>query len=266
MINSFKLSRRAWLRLSLMILLMSCSTAQLAGAADWRADGPKSLIMTYRTAPADRVKLRQIVQRQVLSRFDAMQAQGKIARYQVFFSRYVDNDSWDMAVILNFASTEALAAWKSSEAKTPGGLPDVALRLITSMNSQPADLNFNRAADPRPGDPALVYLVVPYDYHVSTDDYLRYVEGYVLPQANAWIDEGALTSYDFYVGRYAAGRTWASLLVLGYKGDVGLAARDRTTAKVRARLVADPAWKAYSDTKQSIRTEKQPVVADILWP
>ncbi|HEY3695326.1 hypothetical protein [Phenylobacterium sp.] len=58
---------------------------------------------------------------------------------------------------------------------------------------------------------------------------------------------------------------WSTQLVLGYRGDEGLAHRDPTTRAVRARLAAtSPEWKAFADNKQKLRTEKQPVVADLI--
>jgi hypothetical protein len=49
---------------------------------------------------------------------------------------------------------------------------------------------------------------------------------------------------------------------LEYTDDEALARRAEVVAKVRARLASDAAWKAISDGKQSIRTEKRLVVAD----
>ena len=68
--------------------------------------------------------------------------------------------------------------------------------------------------------------------------------------------------YDVYLARYPAGRPWQSLLVLEYKGDRGLAARDATVARVRAKLKDNPKWKAISDSKKNVRVEKPPVIAD----
>jgi hypothetical protein len=52
------------------------------------------------------------------------------------------------------------------------------------------------------------------------------------------------------------------LLVLEYKSDQALGARDATVAKVRGRLKENPKWKAISDSKKNVRVERSPVIAD----
>jgi hypothetical protein len=73
-----------------------------------------------------------------------------------------------------------------------------------------------------------------------------------------------LAGYGLHVARYYAGRPWTALLVLDYRDEDALARRDEVVAKVRARLAADPAWKAISDNKKAMRAEKQLAVADQL--
>jgi hypothetical protein len=76
------------------------------------------------------------------------------------------------------------------------------------------------------------------------------------------MEEGVLASYGIYLARYPAGRPWQSLLVLEYKSDQALGARDAAVAKVRARLKENPKWKAISDSKKNVRVERSPVIAD----
>jgi hypothetical protein len=52
------------------------------------------------------------------------------------------------------------------------------------------------------------------------------------------------------------------MLILEYKDDEALGAREATTARVRARLKDNPKWKAISDSKKNVRNEKPPVIAD----
>lgn len=54
------------------------------------------------------------------------------------------------------------------------------------------------------------------------------------------------------------------MVVLQYKDEAALSAREAVVAKVRARLKANPEWKAISDGKKDVRTELQVVVADRL--
>lgn len=73
---------------------------------------------------------------------------------------------------------------------------------------------------------------------------------------------GVLDSYEVITSRYPAGRAWNAMIVLRYRDDAALARREEVTAKVRARLAADPSWKSFSDSKKTIRTEGRLAVAD----
>jgi hypothetical protein len=232
-------------------------------AADPRDDGPAALIMTYKAAPADRLALKRGMQGEGLARLERMKREGKLAGYRVLFNRYVDDLTWDMMAILDFASAAEAARWREVEASAPAGLPPQALKVTALIQSAPADRMRARSGE---GAGPSAYLVIPYDYLVSTDAYLAYVDGYLLPQTDGWIAEKVLRGYSVYLPRYAAGRYWSSLLVLEYAGDEGLAARDRTTAKVRARLASVPSWKAYADSKAEVRVGRAPIVADLLTP
>lgn len=235
--------------------------------ADWRADGPKGLVLTYKVAPAARADFRTAARTTLLPRLEALRAGGDLLSYRVLANRYIDSAAWDMMVILDFKGPAELARWRTIEEQTPGGLPLDMLRLVTSAETAPGSMVRGRGAAVKAGDPAPVYLVIPYDYLVSTDEYLRYVDGYLLPQVDGWLGEGALSSYGMYLPRYAAGRSWSSLLLLAYRGDAGLARRDKVTQTVRARLTAtSPEWKSFSDNKTNIRVEKQPIVADEIRP
>lgn len=251
--------------LAALALILGLGFATASPAADWRDEGARSLVMTYRVAPADRLAFRAAVRAATLPRLQALKAGGALAGYHVLANRYVDAGGWDLMVILDFASPAALAHWRQVEDTAPAGLAPAALKLVSRIESAPCDQMFAKTAPAKAGDPPPVYLVVPYDYLVGVDDYLAYVKGYLVPQTEGWIEAGALSSYGVYLPRYPAGRDWSALLVLAYRGDEGLARRDSTTKAVRARLAAtSPEWKAFADNKQSLRTEKQPVLADEL--
>jgi hypothetical protein len=86
----------------------------------------------------------------------------------------------------------------------------------------------------------------------------------VVPQIDGWIREGVLVSYGLYLNRYYAGRPWDSLLILEYKDLESFGQRESVIAKVRAALSADPKWKALSENKKNLRTEKETVLAEDL--
>jgi hypothetical protein len=252
---------------ALAALFLALGAYAPAGAvdrsADWRDQGPRALVMTYRVAPGDRPAFKAAVRAATLPRLERLKAAGELTAYHVLANRYVDSAGWDVMMILDFRDSAALARWRTVEEEAPAGLAPPALKLLASAESAPSDQMFGNAAPSKPGDPPPVYLVVPYDYLVSTDEYLAYVKGYLVPQTEGWMGEGALQSYGVYLPRYPAGRVWSAQLVLGYRGDAGLARRDAVVRSVRAHLTAtSPEWKAFADNKQKLRTEKQPVVAD----
>ena len=232
-------------------------------AADPRDEGPKSLVVTYKVAPESRVAFFKAVHNDTLPKLAALKSSGSLVSYHLLASRYVDSQSFDMMAILDFRAPNDLAQWRAVEAATPAGLSDAALKLAVQIDSAPSDLMRGKQ-DPRPAGEDPVYLVVPYDYLVSTNAYLSYVDGYLLPQTDGWLEEGVLNNYAVYLPRYAAARSWSSLLVLSYRGDAGLGMRDVAVKTVRARLANVPEWKAFADSKQNIRVEKVPMIADEL--
>ncbi|MDB5707208.1 MAG: hypothetical protein JWN66_4324 [Sphingomonas bacterium] len=256
----------AWLGLSLALAPAAAASAT-AASTDWRAEEPRALVITYRVAPAARIGFRQALRASLLPRLEKLRGTGDLLAYQVLANRYVDSGSWDVMAVLDFKGQEALARWRAVEDVAPAGLGPDALRQVTSAETAPGNILRAGGALRKAGDAAPVFLVIPYDYLVSTDDYLKYVDGYLLPQLDGWMEEGALSGFRLYLPRYAAGRTWSALLMLAYQGDAGLARRDLVTQKVRARLTATSAeWKAFADNKTNIRVEKQPIVADQILP
>jgi hypothetical protein len=238
-----------------------------ATVADWRVEEPKGLVITYRVAPAARIGFRQALKASLLPRLEKLRASGDLLTYRVLANRYVDSGSWDAMLVLDFRGQAALARWHAVEDTAPAGLAPEALRQVTSVETAPGNILRSGDTPRKAGEPAPVYLIIPYDYLVSTDDYLKYVDGYLMPQLDGWMGEGALSDFRLYLPRYAAGRTWSALLMLAYRGDAGLARRDVVTQKVRARLAAtSPEWKAFADTKTNIRVEKQAIVADQILP
>lgn len=258
---------RSIIAAALALTATAVSAAPAAPAADWRAQGSTVLVLTYRATPGGRSALRQAMRMAMIPRLARLRARGELTGYKILANRYVDAASWDVLAMLEFSSPAALARWRAVENTAPAGLPTAALAQVDTIETAPGTMMRADAAPRRAGDPAPVYLVIPYDYLVSTDDYLRYLDGYLIPQLDGWREAGALSGYQMFLPRFAAGRGWSSLLVLAYRGDAGLDARDRAVQTTRARLTAtSPAWKALSDAKQNIRTEKQPIVADELLP
>lgn len=240
-----------------LVALLSSS----AYGADLYDTDMQTLVVEYKTAPAKRIALRTYMQDQGLKQLEAWKKEGRLFDYRVLFSRYVDNKNWDMLTLLRFADATQAARWKEVERLMPAGLPPATLATISSIDSNPADTWFQGGTRSAEG----VYLVIPYDYLVSTEKYLDYVRAYLLPQLDGWLDDGALASYQVLLGRYAVDRHWSALLVLEYRGDIGIGLREKTTKKVRRRLAeTNPAWLEWSKDKSAIRVTRQYVLADEL--
>jgi hypothetical protein len=101
---------------------------------------------------------------------------------------------------------------------------------------------------------------------IPTDNYVTYLDTYVIPQVNGWIEEDVLARYTIYISRYSTSRPWSSLFVLEYRDHDAFGKRESTVAKVREKLKKNPAWVAASESKQKVRIEKQTIIAEELLP
>ncbi len=241
-------------------LVLCALLACPAQAADPREGGPRSIILTYHTPPTNRLAFRQELEGPGARQLQGWKEEGVLQSYQLLFNRYVDSANWDAMAVLFFAKDSDVERWKQIEMDSPAGLTPKALTLTSAIDTIPADVMRQNGKSARDS----VFLVIPYEYLVPVNEYLQYLDDYTLPQLDGWMQEGVLAHYDVYLARYPAGRPWQSLLVLEYKGDKGLAARDAAVAKVRGKLKDNPKWKAISDSKKNVRNERPPVIADPL--
>lgn len=253
------------MRLRSAAIVFAALAAGLAATAASAAPAPPemALVEAINVAPANRPALREDLVTEQAKRLSAWKAQGLISSYRLLFNRYADAGSWDAMEILTFADPAAQTRWNEIERTSPGGLDARALSLTTSISTTPTDFVRKGAAPSAPASTG-PFLVIPYEVQVPIPEYLKYTTGYVVPQMDGWIAEGALAGYGLHVGRYYAGRPWTALLVLHYRDEAALARREAVVDAVRARLAHDPAWKAIADNKHSVRAEKQLAVADQL--
>lgn len=233
-----------------------------AHGAEQRADGPLSLIISYHASPANRAALRQALQGEGAKGFQHWKQEGVLRDYHLLFGRYADDDNADAVAVLTFADYAALSRWNKIEQTAPGGLPHGALALASSIQTAPADMVRSGGSDAAAADS--VFMVIPYQLMIPESEYVKYADGYVIPQFEGWIKEGVLKRYEILVDRYAAGRPWSTMVLLEYRNDAALGKREAVVARVRARLKDDPQWKAISDDKKHIRNELQLVIADPL--
>jgi hypothetical protein len=246
---------KAWI----LAIVVAVSVCHPVHAADPRASGPLAMVITYHAAPANRAALRKAMEEEA-GQFQRWKDEGLLASARLLVNRHVDSLTWDAMAILTFASYADVQRWNRLERDFPAGLSPRALALTSAVETAPADL----VRESGKAGPNAAYLVIPYEVTVPVDEYVAYLDGYVVPQMDGWMDEGVLARYGVLLARYPAGRPWQSMLVLEYKDDAALGAREATTAKVRARLKDNPKWKAISDAKKNVRNEKPPAIADAL--
>ena len=249
-----QISRRA----GLMMLAASLAVVPtVSGAAD---AARHALVIAYRSAPANWLALRKALRSDALPRFRALQKAGVLTGFDLFFSRGVDDQSWNAMAILNFNGAQSEARWYEETRQTPAGLTQQELALATTIESTPVDLVRDGAGGQTPVNP--VFLVIPYKYLVSDAAYREYLDGYTVPQLKGWIEAGILARYSIVQDRFPAGRPWNAMLLLEYRSDAALAARDAVKARVRAKLAHDPTWQAISANKAHIRDELSLTVAE----
>jgi len=263
-----------WMRLKRIFTLLvfigvlgACAASQETADTKERLSGPRQLIISYRSTPAKRVAFRQYMLKTGIRRFDQLKKDGMLEDYRLLFNRYVDADTWDMLSVLTFKDYANVAKWAAVEREAPGGLAEEGLTLATPINTYSLDLIWHGSGEPKATRGKTLFFVIPYDYYPHTiDEYMKYVDVYVMPQIRGWVSEGIVANYGIYLSRYPTSRPWKSIFLLEYRDDASFGTREATMAKVRAALKDNPAWKTASDKKLNMRVEKESVIADELIP
>ena len=250
------------------LLVSVVAFAQETADTAERNSGPKNLVITYRVEPAKRPALRQYMLKEGVSRFENWKKQGVLADYRILFNRYNDSETYDMMAILNFKTYADVQKWTAIEQESPGGLTAEALTFIKPQNTFAMDVIWRGTVKPPvPPRGKTVFFLIPYDYYPHTiDEYVKYVNAYVIPQISGWLDKRNIANYGIYVNRYPTSRAWKVLFVLEYMDPESFGAREKTMADVRAVLKNNPEWKTVADSKLNMRVEKETVVADELLP
>jgi hypothetical protein len=228
--------------------------------------GPRELLITYRAEPAARPAFRAYLLSKQVMELEKLEHEGVLERYQILFNPFVQPRTWDALTVLTFKSFVDTKRWQEIERTSPGGLSAAGLKLAKPVGTYSADLAWDNAAAADAGPPAdRVFYVIPYSY-VSANQYRNYVNGYVIPQVENWLSEGALSRYRIYLNRYPVGdpEPWDALIIYEYRNLDSFGHRDEVSAKTRTELQANPAWKQLSDTKSQIRTESENTIAELL--
>ena len=225
--------------------------------------GPREILITYRCEPANRPALRAYLQGEGSAELQKLKQQGVLKSFQILFNPFVTPGTWDAMTILSFPRYADTQRWKEIEQRSPGGLTAAGLKLAKPSGTYSADLQWEGNAD-KPG-PARdhVFYVIPYDYNAA-DEYKKYVNGYVIPQTDGWLKEGALSRYRIFLNRYQVGPPWDALFIYEYRDLENFGRREEVTAKVRGPLRDNPEWKHLSDIKATLRSEEENTIADLL--
>lgn len=169
----------------------------------------------------------------------------KVARGVTSAETIPSNAALGAVAVLEFADEAALTRWQQSpEAKLAAGMTATRVDLISRLEVAGRD---SRTA---------VFLIAEYEIMVPPARYREYVDGYVVPQMNAWKKAGLITGAFMYTARERAGAPFHAMLLLEHRDAQAFARRDDVKDESRAQLASIPSWKALSDVKATIRTEK----------
>jgi hypothetical protein len=251
-------------RLAVLAIALAAMTTPLAARAAEPAEGPKSLLITYRAeSPAERPAFRRYLAHEEWRRLAAWKRDGVIKDFQILFNPFQSKDTWDAMLVLRFAAFSDTGKWIAIERDLPGGLDAAGLKLAHPVDTYSADADWAAGDEGAAADAKAVFYVIPYEFG-KEDQYRSYVDGYVIPQVRGWMKQGVLTGYSIFMNRYPVGPQWDSLFVYRYKDLDAFGKRQATVAKVRQGLVADPAWTRWNEIKSGIRTESTNVVAEAI--
>lgn len=253
--------------LPFLLLGLAWQVSHRAAAAENAiSGGPRQLVIAYRTEPADRPAFRSYLQHREARLLQGLQRRGILAGYQILFNPLVQPRTWDAMVVLSFDRFADTRRWLDIERTSPGGLSGEGLRLAKPVSEYSADRVWTNGAAGEGSASGHVFYVIPYTYLGSVAQYKAYVNGYVIPQLEGWIEAGVLSRYSIYLNRYPVGdpEPWDALFVYEYRSLEDFGRRDETIAAVRKGLRGDPAWQKLSGSKSNLRTESENTIAELL--
>ena len=206
-----------------------------------------SLFYSYRALPENRPALREYMDTAGVTQFEKWKSEGVIKDYMILFASYVHINSvpWDMLVRIDFNRYADTDKWREVERTMPAGLPPKVLAIAS-----PENLNVGEtlgASGMAYQDAAkAVYDVSYYTFKVPLAVGKNFIQGYVMPQLEAFTREKVLAGYGLYLNKYE--RTdWSYLLLSEYADATALDQRVANKSKIRSLL--DPAWKTLNDLK-----------------
>lgn len=260
-INSRPGKRQRVLPVLLALLLTSTGPLSAQEKAQGATRYPQfSLFYSYRCLPENRPDLRKYMDTAGVAQFEEWKSEGVFKDYIILFSTYVHINSvpWDMLVRIDFDRYEDTDKWKEIERTMPAGLPARILALAS-----PENLNVGEtlaASGMRSRDAAkAVYDVSYYRFKVPLAVGKNFIQGYVMPQLDAFMREKVLAGYGLYLNRYES-TDWSYLILSEYADATAFDLRVSNKSQIRSLL--DPAWKTLHDIKtEHIRDEPHGFIA-----
>ncbi len=184
-------------------------------------------------------------QRDLPGQLAAWRADGAVSDAFIVESDGAKDAAFGVLAVLEFPDAADLDHWRQNEAKALG-----AGAAITD-----ADLVESGETFPRDSTKA-VFLAAEYDVKASPERYRAYAGGYITPEMEALRRANVLTSHFLFAARNPGATPWPSVLLMEYRDPQALAGRATSMAAVRQGLEADPSWREWSRTKQSVRSER----------
>jgi hypothetical protein len=260
-INSRPGKRQRVLPVLLALLLTSTGPLSAQEKAQGATRYPQfSLFYSYRCLPENRPDLRKYMDTAGVAQFEEWKSEGVFKDYIILFSTYVHINSvpWDMLVRIDFDRYADTDKWKEIERTMPAGLPARILALAS-----PENLNVGEtlaASGMRSRDAAkAVYDVSYYRFKVPLAVGKNFIQGYVMPQLDAFMRERVLAGYGLYLNRYES-TDWSYLILSEYADATAFDLRVSNKSQIRSLL--DPAWKTLHDIKtEHIRDEPHGFIA-----
>lgn len=224
------------------------------------------LSIIYRCRAADRPTVLEALDREGVGRIAEWKRKGWVKDGLFLANNYTDTNSWDVMLVLHFATGAERSAWAERVKGSGGPVPASVAAQLREIRSVRAFVYHHSG---RQGDlRKAIYVAIPYRRLVSREQYQDYISVYGVPQFDGWIAEKACSSYDILINEEEVDSTrstqwaWDALLLFDYNGVEGLGRRDEVKAGTRVKLREQSAvWSTVSDTKSNYRTEWEVVMS-----
>lgn len=228
-------------------------------------EGPTHLVLTYNCTAQNRAAFREFMETKGANQFETWKKDGVVKNYLILFSTFVNEQLFDMWVILDFDKFADVANWQKVERDFPGGLSREGLALGSPRTCVYSDLVWYGGKQNADLSKSM-FMIIPYITLVSVEKYDDFVNKYVIPQLKSWVKSGIMPSYQIHMNQNPTNAPWHSLLVFEYDGLRGIALRDMVKQSVRDELAKDPGYNQYSTIKQTIRKELEPATYVAILP